>query len=61
MVVVVVVVGVEEGEGGEKVRVQSNHMVANSLQSFPQRLLKLNSLSGKAKDFNVLFSTDSQT
>ena len=42
MVVVVVEVE-EEGEGGEKVRDKSNHMVANSHQTFPQRLLKLNS------------------
>ena len=42
VVVVVVVEVMEEGEGGEKVRDTSNHMVANFRQTFPQILLKLN-------------------
>ena len=49
---------VEEGEGGEKVRDKSNHMVANSRQTFPSKIAETEQLY-KAK--RMIFNTDSHT
>ena len=61
---VVVVEVVEEGEGGEKVRDKSNHMVANSRQTFPQKIAETEQLHPAKRMIrgigNMLLTTDSQ-